>query len=603
MTQTIIEEGSGIEQSYGFQNHTGLPDRTILSDGGFRAAAKEISKWAQNLRVAQQKGTMFDRAAYTPPENIYDEMRSARIAITNDDVVSGVADITESFAFQGVKWESTDADEADIFNQWAADINLDGLLRRIWREEFACSQAIVAMIWGWREYTVRGRTIEADKDAAQPGAAGTPDTGALGTQIVNQPPNAPQLNAPGPVKKPRGRKRRKKYRLWVPVDVRVLDSTKIVPVDFSPMADETLAWFADEAEWQRYEQVNAGRLYDPGMEAFYLGKYTPPEAEADRLRAMGIDPERLLLLNPEMVWRHTLTKADYDRFADVRLKSCFGLLDLKRQLMNSDRAALIGAANYILLVRKGTDDMPAQQEEIDNLKENYNFIAKMPVIISDHRLDIEIVAPKTDLTLQAEKYDLLDTRLLMRMLGTLSLGARGQRNETNLTLSHAVARMMENRRHMIRRALEKNIARVVVEHRRNRNPDGSQKIENKPSLVFLPRHVTLGFDQALVQALMSLRTQREISRETILENFGLDQATEAMRMDYEEEVYDDIFQTRIPFAAPGVGGNPNNPNEPTGDPQSDGAKGGRPNGGGEPSGDATKVRPKTGDGNTRKGSS
>jgi hypothetical protein len=79
------------------------------------------------------------------------------------------------------------------------------------------------------------------------------------------------------------------------------------------------------------------------------------------------------------------------------------MLDLKRQLMNADRASLIGAANYILLVRKGTDQRPAQQEEIDNLKENYNFIAKMPVIISDHRLEIDIIAPKIDLTLQSRR--------------------------------------------------------------------------------------------------------------------------------------------------------------------------------------------------------
>jgi hypothetical protein len=101
--------------------------------------------------------------------------------------------------------------------------------------------------------------------------------------------------------------------------------------------------------------------------------------------------------------------------------------------------------------------------------------------------------------------------------------------------------------------------------------------------------------------MLSLRTQREISRETILEQFGLDQATEAMRMEHEEEFYDDIFKTQIPFAAPGVGGPPGQPGN-TGDPKANGAQGGRPPGGGQPSGDATKARPKTADGNTKKGS-
>ena len=55
----------------------------------------------------------------------------------------------------------------------------------------------------------------------------------------------------------------------------------------------------------------------------------------------------------------SLTKPDYERFAEIRLKSLFAILDLKRQLMAADRASLIGAANYILLIRKGEKDAPA----------------------------------------------------------------------------------------------------------------------------------------------------------------------------------------------------------------------------------------------------
>lgn len=94
--------------------------------------------------------------------------------------------------------------------------------------------------------------------------------------------------------------------------------------------------------------------------------------------------------------------------------------------------------------------MPA---EMANLRENYNFIAKMPVIISDHRLNIDIIAPKTDFVLDADKYQVLDSRILTRLFGTLTIGGSGQRNETQTTLSGAIARVMENRRHMLRRTL------------------------------------------------------------------------------------------------------------------------------------------------------
>ena len=590
-----IEMASGMEERYELRNYSDLPDSALARDPQVRGLAKELSRWVDNMRSAQQRGSMFDRGAFTPPNNVYDEMRSARIAMEHDDIVSGVADITESFAFQGMKFESTNADEADVFNQWSGEVNMDGFMRRLWREEYAISQVVVAAQWGWKEYTVRGRTTSKDEEAEE-------EELIHPTELMDQPVDPYTGKRPEKPKKPKGRKRRKKYRLWVPVNLTVLDATKVVPVGFSPVGPEKLAWHASKAEMGHWEDVRQGVVVDLEMENFFIGQYRPDRDEAERLSKLGVDPSRLLLMNPEMVWRHTLTKGDYEAYPNLRMKSIFGLLDLKRQLINADRASLIGAANYILLVRKGTDERPAQQEEIDNLKENYNFIAKMPVIISDHRLTIDIIAPKIDLTLQSEKYDVLDTRILMRLLGTLSLGARGQRNETNLTLSHAVARMMENRRHMMKRAIERNICKAITEHPRNKKGD-TQVIEEEPNLVFLPRHVTLGFDAALLQAMMSLRTQREISRETILEQFGLDQATEAMRMEHEEEVYDEIFKTQIPFAGPGGMGIPGQPGgNDVGDPQQNGKQGGRPKGGGEPSKDSTKVRPKSDNGNTKRGS-
>ena len=590
-----IEVASGLEERYEIRNYSGVSDDVIRQDPHMRTLARELARWADNLRSAHQRGSMFDRGAFTPPNNIYDEMRSARTALEVDDIVSGVGDITEAFAFQGMKFESTNADEADVFNQWSGKVNMDGFMRRMWREEYTISQVVVAAQWGWHEFTVRGRINAEQKEGEEEQELIHP------SELPEQPVDPYTGQRPEKPKKPKGRKRRKKYRIWAPANLTVLDATKVVPVGFSPVGPEKLAWCASKAEMGHWQNVNEGRIVDLDMENFFIGQYKPDREEAERLSKMGVPTDRLLLMNPEMVWRHTLTKGDYEAFPQLRMKSIFGLLDLKRQLMNADRASLVGAANYILLVRKGSDDRPATQEEVDNLKENYNFIAKMPVIISDHRLNIEIIAPKTDLTLQSEKYDVLDTRILMRLLGTLSLGARGQRNETNLTLSHAVARMMENRRHMMKRAIEKQLCRAIVEHPRNKKADLSQVIEEEPNLVFLPRHVTLGFDAALLQAMMSLRTQREISRETILEQFGLDQATEAMRMEHEEEVFDEIFKTQIPFAGPGGMGAPGQGGD-TGDPKANGAQGGRPRGGGEPSKDATKARPKTANGNTKKGS-
>jgi hypothetical protein len=557
-------------------NETEISTEALGSDPGMRQIAAALSRWVDNARAASGRTNMFDRGMFTPPDNHYDEMRAARNAVKYDPIVAGVAEVTEAFAFQGCKWESEEPDETDCFNQLARDQNLDAVLRQMWKEEYTYGQVVAAKLWGWRNYTVRGTTKQ-------------------------------------------GNARKRKFRVWAPLQIKVLDSAKTVPVGFGPLAGEQIAWQASTGEINAYQSSLTGDLIDPLMAAFFQGPYEASYAEQAELEHLGVDPTRLLLMNPDWVFRHTLTKPDYDRFADIRLKSCFSLLDLKRQLMQSDRATLIGAANYILLIRKGNDKSPALPQEISNLQENYNFIAKMPVIISDHRLDIDIIAPKTDLTLQADKYDVLDSRLLARLFGTLSISGHGQRNETQVTLSNAVARVMENRRHMLKRTIEVQIARAIVEHPRN---VGVFTVE--PNLVFTPRNIALSMDQSYVTGLLALRTQREISRETILEYFSLDEATEAIRMQMEAETYDEIFKTQIPFAAQGVNQPPaetptkpqepaptggtgkQKPPTPNGTPESpavSGGRGGRPAGGGTtPQSPQRQTKPRTPSGNpsTRK---
>lgn len=537
------------------RNMSGLSDEmvaTVRDNPDVAHIIRSIAAWQDTMREATQSGgTIFDRGAYTPPNNPYDEMRAARTATETDDIVAGVAEITEAYAFQGSKIESTEADEADVFNQWAAEVDTDSLMRKMWLEEYSCSQFVCGMRWDWRTYTVRGKAV----DSTDPNTEGIDD--------------AP--DAPAPLKR---RARRKKYKLWVPVEFTILDSLKVVPVDHSPFGPDKLAWSATPGQIGWWRQIMNGEVVDVVAQEFYKGIYEPDMEERGRLSKMGVNPDRLILLNEENVWRHTLTKGDYDPFAKVRLKSLFPLLDMKRQLIMADRAVLIGAANYIILIRKGDKDFPGTPEEISALKENYNFIAKVPVIISDHRLTVDIIAPKQDLTLDEGRYTTIDNRILMRLLGTLTL--KTERSETNITLSNSVARMMENRRHMIKRAIEKNVFRAIMNHPNNQSADGKALLKQEPNLVFTPRSIQLGFDPNLLSAMLALRTQREISRETMLEVLSLDEATEAMRLEYEEWAFDPIFQTQIPFAAQGVG-NPGGPNG-VNTPAANGRNGGRPSG-------------------------
>ena len=51
---------------------------------------------------------------------------------------------------------------------------------------------------------------------------------------------------------------------------------------------------------------------------------------------------------------------------------------MKGHLRSADRSALVGNTNFIVLVTKGSDKMPAKPGEIENLQEQVKVIARMP---------------------------------------------------------------------------------------------------------------------------------------------------------------------------------------------------------------------------------
>jgi hypothetical protein len=560
-------------QPLGIMNTVSVSTGTIARDPQVRQLAQQLSSWVETARsYGSGQASMFDRTLYTPPDSPYERMRVAQHAVANDDVISGIADATEALAFHGgLKWESSDPNEADLMNQLSADLNLDDVIRSMWRELFAVDQCVVAKLWDSKTYTARGETEN-------------------------------------------GNKKKKRYDVFVPTRLTVLDSARCVPIGNGPLREDRMAWQATAHEVDDWNSnYTATEPLDPLMTAFFTGPYTPGQDETAELTAWRVQTDSLLAMNPDWVFRHTATRPDYKKFPDIRMRSVFPLLDLKRHLIASDRASLVGAANYILLIRKGSDEQPATQAEIANLRAGYNFLAKLPVIISDHRLEIDVIAPKLDFILRKESYETLDNRILTRTLATFAQpGVTGTAGAA--TFSDVLAASIQSRRHMIKRTLEKEIARAIVEHPRNEG-----KFKTKPSLVFTPRTVAIGTDQAVLSALLALRTQREMSRDTILEYLGLDEATEAQRLELEEQIYDDIFKTAVPYSSPetqpntGVGGAPKaapeeeeppaaparrTPNGTAESPSVSGRRGGRPAGGGNSSrSPASTAAPKTRNGN------
>ncbi|QBQ74860.1 PhoH [Caudovirales GX15bay] len=865
---------------------------------------RTLSGWVESTRLTAaaavgaygsstvRNGGLLMRDRFVAPRGPYEQMRLAYEAL-DDDVVSGVADTSEALALSSVDFYAEDPDEEDIYNQIAAEIDLDGRLREIWRELFTVSQAYVAVWWSRRTFKVRGRT-------------------------------------------PDGNLRRRTYSVMAPEKLMLLDPLKIVPVNASAFGQERLAYIAAPHESEAFTSIVVdpidtyypNRVRDPIVERIIAGQYVPLRAERNWLLELGINPEHLWLLKEDNVFRHTVTRASFQRFPQLRMKSVFELLDMKQQLRQMERAHLIGGSlrldqrvatptgwqpigsvkvgdqvmgrdgkptevvgvfpqgvldlwrvqfsdgaevicdgnhrwtvsdrdrirrgrpwrtitlneimaeglwksngpgrrtarhripiadpldlpetdlpvdpyllgylignggfttstptvtttpgdercweallpvgvravpvekrpgaapqfclsadgsrarpnplvlalrdlglmghdasgkyipdsylwssadqrwallqglcdsdghsheaggveystislklardvvslaqslgnvakisehktkrnerpcyrvwisihqveppfrlarkmrswrprkvpyvrsivnvervddgeavcikvanedglfltedmlvthntNFIVVITKGTDQHPAQPAEIANLHVQARTVGRVPVMVGDHRLHVEIVTPKLDNTLKAERWNTIDSRITGRLYGMFVLGnyAAGAANDDSVKLAKVIARGMESRRHMLKRSLERHIFKRLYEDNDFTSP---------PKLQFHPRSIALEFDAAWASFLMDLRQANDLSRQTMLNQFDLDQDLEAELRKREKEQYDEIFQTQVPFSTPNPALDPNQPgappppqNQPT-DPASTRRDngGGRRNGGG-----------------------
>jgi hypothetical protein len=161
-----------------------------------------------------------------------------------------------------------------------------------------------------------------------------------------------------------------------------------------------------------------------------------------------------------------------------------------------------------------------------------------------------------------------------------SAGASG---DDSAKLTKVVARGMESRRHMLRRSLEANIFRPVYE--------GNDELESVPKLTYHPRAIALDFDANWADFLLRLREENELSRETILSQFDLDQSHEALLRKREQELYDDTFQTQVPFSSPNPVNQPGDQTQQQPLPRDNG--GGRRNGGGRAPGSGQGQPPRS----------
>lgn len=517
-----------------------------------------LVRWTANTQGLggnrARSGGLLQRDRYVTPSALFDQFRTAKDACESDDVVSGVLETTEALAFTRMSFLAEDEDEEDVWNQIAADLDLDARLREMWRELFCFSQFYCLVWYGNKNYKVRGKTLK-------------------------------------------GNEKRKTFdQIRVPIGMSLLDPLKVVPVGTLLFNQERLAYLADRSEEDMLEAAaKQDPQADPLAREIVVGEYKPNQLEKRQLENDGIEVNKLFLLNPVNVWRHTVTRPQYERFATCRMKSVFELLDQKQQLRQMDRAHLIGSTNFIVLIRKGTDERPAKPQEIAALQSQVRTIAQVPVMVGDHRLSIDIITPKTDNTLMPEKYNGIDARItarLYQMFMTGSSGAgSGTRGDDSIKLAKVVGRGMESRRHMLRRSLERHLILPTFK--------ANEAFTESPKLRFHPARVELSFDAAMVQFLIDVRDRGDMSRETYLNEVDIDQGDEALLRKREKERFDKVFEpTNVPFSVSKPNNNDggdDNDNGPPNDPRTAGRnQGGNRNGGGSAPGSGQGQPPRRG---------
>lgn len=521
-------------------NETGFSRDELRGELQDRDIANALTRWGSSIgHRPSRRGGMIERDRYVTPEKVFDQFRVALEAAENDDVVAGIVEATEALAFNKINMDCDDELEEDVWEQILDDIDLHSKIREMWRETFIVSQFYAGIVWGTKSYKVKRKTEK-------------------------------------------GNKSKKTFtNLKVPVGITLFDPLKVVPVGDSVFGANQLVYIANKDEAANIDNTLAGpNSSDQAVGQFLLGRYEPSRVEMQKIKEYTGAPnlDNLYLMNPQSCFRHTATKPDYQRFATVRMKSVFEILDMKHNLREMDRQFILGGTNFILLVKRGTKEQPAKQSEVNAMAGVVQGTARNPIIVSDHRLEIEIISPPIDNVLKPEKYNSLDARITARLYQMFMTGnyAAGASGDDSLKLARVIARGMESRRLRIAQTLMKQVFKVCYE--------ANDAFTEMPRMSFHPKRIALDFDNNVATFLQDLRDRGDISRDTILSEVDIDQDEEARKREREDKKYNDIFTpTNVPFSGQGDSNNPeseDDSNQPAGNTKGAGRRGGGNNNGG-----------------------
>jgi hypothetical protein len=528
------------------RNETDIDDKRILAaiEEFYPQIARNdiatLDDWSDKFR-RDRSGGLVGQDKYLAPVKIFEQFRSAAKAARDDDIVANYLETTEQLAFKRVDVQSfsDDEEENSIWHQIKDHMMFEQKCRQIWRELGIISQCYVGILWGRQDFRVKHLTTST------------------------------------------GKKSKKVYKnILVPDRIFILDPCKVLPVG---ELEEELVYIASDAEATDFRSFLAqeNTIGDKVFEQWIEGEYKADMQTLSLLQEVIGDrytsvQNNLFRLNKKNVFRITSTKPDYQRFADVRLMSVFNWLDLKHNLQESDRADILGNLNAIIVVRRGDKDRRPSPEALAQTAAQMQQSARLPIMVGDDTLDIEIITRDKNYTLQAERYNAIDSRVTARLYQAIHTGnyAVGTAADNSAGLFKVISASMEARRDDIIKVLQKRILDMIYEM--------NDKIQSEPIVKL--RRISLDFDPHWAKYVFDLYALDQVSHETVLEEVDLDIRQEVLRKRKEMTNYSDVF---LP---------PGKPN--TGNPGIDGRIAGGNNNGGGTNQESFNNAPKSGITNT-----
>jgi hypothetical protein len=502
-----------------------IDNRTDLPDEQVQAAVETY--WVENSSLtgianatfqtyANSGGSLLARREYRTPGNVFDEIKLARDLAERDDDVSATIGVMQALAFgSGMEHQHEDEITLSLFNKVAANGNFDAALKNIYREYIIASQFTTVSLFTRETYTFtpEGGKRQRSQSVSSPliGVLHSENIRVLGNDLFGNAELAykPDTQHEGDLKK------------WL---------------------DE---WFNPKTTAARKNEL---RSIDPVSAVLFTERI-------ERSSEEHLLTETVYRLNPRMAHRTTMPKGSWS-YPRPLLTRDFALLEAKRLLNIMDYSLLQGGANFIVVAKKGTDERPANNIEVQQLQETVRRASKTGVIVGDHRLSFEIITPNMEWVLNAEKRKMLGRRLAMALLRIPELPDEG--TEGVKTSVEMLSRVIEGDRLDIKRHIENKLYSEV--EKRN-----SRVFNTGVPKLWFPKIILQG-TQYFTDFVLKLRDRGDIPRKWAVEAGGFDYEAGLAERKREKARGDDrvLAPAAVPFSSPNAGPQDNNSGRPPG---------------------------------------